>query len=455
MSTEVDVVVVGLGPGGEEVATQLARAGLEVVAVDRHLVGGECPYYGCVPTKMMIRGAGVLAEGRRIPALAGQSTVSPDWTPVANRIAKEATAEWDDQAAVDRLEDAGVSFVRGAARLDGARSVIVGGETFNARKGVVLNTGTEPGIPPVTGLADTPYWTNRDAVRATDLPGSLICIGGGAVGLELAQTFARFGVDVSVVEAGPKLLGPEEPEASELILDVLRREGVTVLTGVTVREVSHADGRFSVVLGDQTLTADRLLVAAGRTANLKDIGLESVGLDPGARSIDTDEHMRAGDGLWALGDITGKGAYTHISMYQAGIVVRDILDAGGPWADYRAVPRVTFTDPEVASVGLSEKQAREADLNIRVGLTDLSSSARGWIHQEGNDGLIKLIEDADRGVLVGACVAGPAGGEILSALVVAVHGEVPTATLASMIYAYPTFHRAIEEAVKALGSSDD
>ena len=249
-----------------------------------------------------------------------------------------------------------------------------------------------------------------------------------------------------------RILGPEEPEASKLIGDVFGREGLQVLADVTISEITYADGHFSVALDDQTLTADKLLVSAGRRPNLADLGLDTVGLDPESKSLETDERLRVADGLWAVGDITGKGAYTHMSMYQAAIVVRDILDQDGPWADYRAVPRVTFTDPEVGSVGMSEKQARDAGLSIRVGVTDLATSARGWIHQEGNDGFIKLIEDADRGVLVGACVAGPAGGEILSALVVAVHGEVPTAKLASMIYAYPTFHRAIEEAVKALGA---
>ncbi len=450
MSTEVDVVVVGLGPGGESVATELANAGLEVVGIDKHLVGGECPYYGCIPSKMMIRAANALEEGRRIPALAGECAVTADWSPVAKRIAQEATSDWDDQVAVDRLEDAGVTFVRGAGRLDGPRTVVVGDQTFTARKGVVLNTGTEPGVPPIDGLADTPYWTNRDAVKLTELPGSLIVVGGGPIGAELAQTFSRFGVQVTVVEVAPRILGPEEPEAGKLIGDVFGREGIQVLADVTISEITYADGHFSLALEDQTLTADKLLVATGRRPNLSDLGLDTVGLDPGAKSLDTDERLRVADGLWAVGDITGKGAYTHMSMYQAAVVVRDVLGQDGPSADYRAVPRVTFTDPEVGSVGMSESQAREAGLNVRVGLTDLATSARGWIHQEGNDGFIKVIEDADRGVLVGACVAGPAGGEILSALAVAVHGEVPTATLASMIYAYPTFHRALEEAITSL-----
>jgi pyruvate/2-oxoglutarate dehydrogenase complex dihydrolipoamide dehydrogenase (E3) component len=447
-SEQVDVVVVGLGPGGESVATRLARAGLKVVGVDRRLVGGECPYYGCVPSKMMIRASDVLAEGRRIPDLAGQSTVSPDWSPVHARIRDEATTDWDDQVAVDRLEKAGVTFVRGAAALTGPRTVTVDGATYTASKGVVLNTGTEPSAPPVDGLADTPYWTNRDACRLEQLPGSLIVIGGGAIGAEMAQAFSRFGVRVTLLEVLDRILAPEEPEASRLVTDVFGREGIQVLAGATIGSVAYADGQFTVEVEGQTLHAEKLLVAAGRRPNLADLGLEAVGLDPSARAVDVDPRMRAADGLWAIGDITGKGAFTHMSMYQAAVAVRDILGQDGPEATYHAVPHVTFTDPEVGSVGKTEQAARDAGLNVRVGTTDLGSSTRGWIAK--GEGLVKLVEDADRGVLVGATAVGPSGGEVLSMLVTAVHAEVPTDTLRSMIYAYPTFHRAVEDALSRL-----
>jgi pyruvate/2-oxoglutarate dehydrogenase complex dihydrolipoamide dehydrogenase (E3) component len=447
-SQQVDVVVVGLGPGGEALATRLAKAGLEVVGVDRRLVGGECPYYGCIPSKMVIRAADALQEGRRIPDLAGTSTVDPDWSPVHARIRDEATADWDDKIAVDRLVEAGVTFVRGAARLTGPRQVEVDGTTWTAARGVVLNTGTEPSAPPIDGLAGTPYWTNRDALEAAEIPGSLIVVGGGAIGAELGQAFARFGVRVTVLEVADRILAPEEPEASALVADVFGREGIQVLAGATISSVSYADGRFSVDVDGQTLQADKLLVAAGRRPNLADLGLDTVGLDPSARAIETDGRMRAGDGLWAIGDITGKGAFTHMSMYQSAIAARDILGQDGPEASYTAVPHVTFTDPEVGSVGMTEQQARAAGLNIRVGTTDLASSTRGWIAK--GEGLIKLVEDADRGVLVGATSVGPSGGEVLGMLVTAVHAEVPTATLRSMIYAYPTFHRAVEDALSRL-----
>jgi pyruvate/2-oxoglutarate dehydrogenase complex dihydrolipoamide dehydrogenase (E3) component len=365
------------------------------------------------------------------------------------RIRDEATTDWDDQIAVDRLVDAGVTFVRGTARLTGPREVEVDGTTYTAAQGVVLNTGTEPSAPPIDGLAGTPYWTNRDAVRAETLPASLIVIGGGAIGAEMAQAFARFGVEVTVLEVADRILALEEPEAGRLVADVFARDGIQVLTGVEIASVAHADGRFTVDVDGQRLQADRLLVAAGRRTNLVDLGLDTVGLDPTARAVEVDERMRAADGLWAIGDITGKGAFTHMSMYQAAIAVRDILDRPGPGASYHAVPRVTFTDPEVGSVGMTERQALDAGLDVRVGVTDLASSTRGWIAK--SEGLVKLVEDAGRGVLVGATAVGPAGGEVLSMLTTAVHAAVPTESLRSMIYAYPTFHRGVEAALGELG----
>ena len=246
---DVDVVVIGLGPGGEAVATQLAQAGLEVVGVDRRLVGGECPYFACVPTKMMVRGADALAEARRVPDLAGRSTVTSDWSPVHARIRDEATTDWDDQGAVDRIEEAGVRFVRGTARLCGPGAVEVDGERIEVRRGIVLNTGTEPAVPPIEGLADTPYWTNRDAAQATDLPGSLVVVGGGPIGAELAQVFARFGVAVTVLEVADRLLAPEEPEASALLGEVFGQEGIEVLTGAEIESVSYGEEQFRVRRG--------------------------------------------------------------------------------------------------------------------------------------------------------------------------------------------------------------
>ncbi|MEV2237570.1 FAD-dependent oxidoreductase [Micromonospora sp. NPDC049891] len=485
----VDVVVLGLGVGGEEVAGRLAEAGLTVVGVERDLVGGECPYWGCVPSKMMIRAANAVAEARRVDGLAGTAQVTPEWAPVAKRIREEATDDWDDRVAVQRFTDKGGRFVRGSGRIDGPGRVRVGDQVFQARHGIVLGTGTRPSVPPVDGLAETPYWTNRAAIEVEELPASLLVLGGGAIGLELAQVFARFGVRVTVVEALDRVLAVEEPESSEAAAAALRADGVEIHTGVKAARVEHGAGGFTLrgTEGEE-FTAERLLVVTGRRAHLDELGLDTVGVDASGRYLPVNDRLHVTDGIWAVGDVTGEGAFTHVAMYQASIVVADVLDhvrradggadpsgtasvVGGavgsasslaatgssgaagsvPRADYRALPRVTFTDPEIGAVGLTEQQARERGINVQVGFTRLSSSARGWIHRTDEVGFIKLVADADQGVLIGATSAGPAGGEVLSALVVAVHAAVPLTQLRHMIYAYPTFHRAISDALRNLG----
>ena len=452
-----DVVVIGLGPGGEYAAGTLAEAGLHVTGIEARLVGGECPYFGCVPSKMMIRAANLVAETRRVPGMAGTSSVTPDWAPVAQRIRDEATDDWNDQVAADRFTGKGGHLARGRGKITAPGQVTVTGadgtRVFRARTGILINTGTDPAVPPVDGLDGTPFWTNREIVQAERVPESLIVLGGGAIGAEFAQVFARFGAAVTVIEALPRLVSFEEPEASELVERIFKAEGITVRTGARAERVSHDGRRFTVHLGHETHTAERLLVSTGRRTDLDALGVAAAGLDPRAQFIKTDGRMRAAAGVWAIGDITGKGAFTHMSMYQAAIAVRDILGQAGEPADYRAVPRVTFTDPEIGSVGLTEEQARAAGLRVSTGVTQVPASARGWIHKAGNDGFIKVVADADRSVLVGASSAGPCGGEVLSALAVAVQAGVPLVTLRNMPYAYPTFYRAIEDALAKLAEA--
>jgi pyruvate/2-oxoglutarate dehydrogenase complex dihydrolipoamide dehydrogenase (E3) component len=454
--TEVDVIVIGLGPGGEYAAGQLAEAGLAVAGVEAHLVGGECPYWGCVPSKMMIRAADLLAEGRRIPGLAGQARVTADWTPVARRIRDEATDSWDDKVAAERFTGKGGLLVRGQGRLTGPGEVTVtagGGaaQVLRARRGIVVATGTRAAVPAIPGLAGTPLWTNHEAIETEQVPASLVVLGGGAVGAELAQVFARFGSQVTIAEGASKLLPLEEPEAGSLLAEVFTGEGITVRTGHAATGVRHDGTAFTVTLdGGEQLTGEKLLVATGRRADLAAAGVGAAGVDESQRAIAVDDHLRAAPGVWALGDITGKGPFTHMSMYQARIVVSDILGHGALRAEYHAVPRVTFTDPEVGAVGLTEAQAREQGLTVRTGRSEVPGSARGWIHKAGNQGFIKLVADADRGILVGATSVGPAGGEVLSMLTLAVHARVPVPRLREMIYAYPTFHRAVEAALDGL-----
>ena len=450
-----DVVVLGLGPGGEDAATQLARAGLAVIAVEDRLVGGECPYWGCVPSKMMIRAAGLLTEGRRIPGMAGDSVITPSWVPVARRIRDEATGSWDDRVAADRLTGSGVTLLRGHGTITGPGEVTVNGQVLRPRRGILVSTGTVPAIPPVDGLAGTPFWTNHEAIETEQVPASLTVLGGGAIGCELAQVFARFGSEVQVAEAAGQLLPAEEPESGELLAGVFRREGIGVHTGAGAEHIAHDGARFTIQLGSgEKLTAERLLVATGRKADLAAFGAAAAGLDDRARFVNTDRRQRAAPGVWAIGDITGQGAFTHMSIYQAKIAVADILGRPHHEAETHAVPRVTFTDPEIGAVGLTEAQARDKGLALRTGRSKIPESARGWIHKAGSNGYIKLVEDAGRGVLAGATAAGPAGGEVLSMLVLAVHAAVPVTRLREMIYAYPTFHRAVEDALVDLASQE-
>jgi pyruvate/2-oxoglutarate dehydrogenase complex dihydrolipoamide dehydrogenase (E3) component len=438
-----DAVVVGLGPGGEEVAEKLAEAGLDVVGIEAELVGGECPYWGCIPTKMMVRAADLLAEGRRIPGTAGSSVITPDWGPVAERIREEATDAWDDKVAVDRFVDKGGRFVRGRARVTGPSSVEVDGEHITARTALVLAAGARAWIPPM--FADIPHWTNRDAIATQTVPASLLVIGGGAVGLEIGQVMSRFGAKVTIVETGDRLAASEEPEVSDMITRILRREGIEVHTGVEIASVSSSEATGCTLrLGDgSSLSAERVLVATGRRPDLEGIGVGALGLDVTAHGVPVDARMRVVPGVWAVGDVTGKGAFTHVAIYQARICAADILGHPIGDADYRALPRVTFTDPEIGSVGMTEAQARASGGDVRVMSEPVAQSARGWINK--GEGLVKLIEMD--GVLVGATSMGPCGGEVLAALTLAVHARIPVRTLKEMIYAYPTFHRAIDSAL--------
>lgn len=451
MSKEFDAIVIGMGVGGEEVAGRLAESGLDVLAVEQKLVGGECPYWGCIPSKIMVRAGDSLAEAARVVGLSGSAHISPDWAPVAKRV-REATADWNDEIAVQRHEGKGATFLRGRARLTAPRTVEVDGQTFTARRGVALATGTEPALPPVEGLDGVDFWTNRDAIEAKEVPGSLVVLGAGAVGLELGQVFKRFGSAVTFVELFDHALAYDEPEIGAAMAEVLREEGIDLHTGVSAQRVRPISEGVEIELSDgRTLSTERLLVATGRRANLSKLGLENVGLDRETKAIEVDGHMRAGDGLWAVGDITGKGQFTHVAVYQGRIAAADILGQEHAPADYRAVPRVTFTDPEVAAVGLTAQKAHERGVNVRVGMTETKSSARGWIHGPGAEhGVIKLVADADRNVLVGGSVMSPAAGEIAGLLVLAIKEEVPIPRLRDLIYPYPTFVRGVEDALRDL-----
>jgi pyruvate/2-oxoglutarate dehydrogenase complex dihydrolipoamide dehydrogenase (E3) component len=451
VAEQLDLIVIGMGVGGEEVAGRAAEAGMRVLGVERKLVGGECPYWGCIPSKMMIRAANALAETGRVNKLAGRASAEPSWDPVAARV-REATANWDDQAAVERFEGKGGRFLRGQARIVGQRAVEVDGERFEATHGIVIATGGEPVMPPVDGIDQVDAWTNREAIEATELPRSVVVLGAGPVGLELAQAFHRFGTTATLVETADHALPDDEPENGEAMRAVLEEDGMTLRTGVSAKSVRRGGPGVVVELSDGgQLEAERLLVATGRRSDLRSLGVDAAGLDPDAAAVAVDGHLRAAPGVWAVGDVTGHGAFTHVAVYQGRIAAADVLGRDHQPADYSAVPRVTFTDPEVASVGLTEAQARQAGHRVRAGVVTTASSARGWIHGPGAEhGVMKLVADADQGVLLGGSVMSPAAGEVAGLLVLAVRQRVPLAALRELIYPYPTLVRGIEDALREL-----
>jgi pyruvate/2-oxoglutarate dehydrogenase complex dihydrolipoamide dehydrogenase (E3) component len=451
MTETCDLIIIGLGVGGIEIATQAAAGGLVVTAVEQNLVGGECPYWGCIPSKVMVRAADTVAEAARVGELAGHAQLLPEWAPVAARV-RQTTESWTDASAAKRLRERGINLVRGTATILGPNQVSVNGQRLASRRGLVIAAGTEPTIPAVAGIDNVRYWTNREAITAEALPRSLLVLGAGAVGLELTQVFRRFGVQVALVEAEDHVLPLEEPENGDAMAEVLRAEGVHVYTGTTCRTVRQAGGGIVAELSTgPVVRTEGLLVATGRRADLRRLGVEAIGLNPEAATIATDEHLRAADHVWAVGDITGQGAFTHVAYYQAQIAAADILHRDHPPADYTAVPRVTFTDPEVAGVGMSEAQARATVRDVRIGLLPTKNSDRGWLHGAGGvEGVVKLVADGSTGRLLGGSVMAPSAGEVIGFIALAIRAGIPISTLEDFIYPYPTFLRAVKGAIRRL-----
>jgi len=449
MAEQAEYIIIRLDISGEHIGGELAEASHDVIGIERALVGGECPYWGCLPSKRMIRAANLLAEARRIPGVAGDSSVTADFAPVMLRIREEATDHWNDQVAVDRFTGKGRRFVRGSATITGPRSVEVDGTVYEASKGLVIATGAGPAIPPIPSIEDVEYWTNHEATETATLPASLIILGGGVIGLELGQAMSRFGTKVSVVETLPGLLPQHEPEVGELIAEVFASGGIEIHTNARAERVEKTDIGMKLHLSNgSTLEAERLLVAAGRKTNLPAPGIGAAGLDESVRFIEVDSRMRAAAGICAVGDNTGVGAFTHLANYQAAIAVANILGQDTHNADYTAVASVAFTDPEVGAVGQTEQQARDAGLRICIGRQQVPHSARGRLHKAGNEDFINLIEDAEGGVLIGATSVNPHGGEVLGLLTLAIHAGVSIEEFRRMHFAYPTFHKGAEDALR-------
>jgi pyruvate/2-oxoglutarate dehydrogenase complex dihydrolipoamide dehydrogenase (E3) component len=452
---EFDVVVLGAGPAGEVCAGRLGDAGLEVAIVERHLIGGECTFYACMPSKALLRPGELLAEVRRIPGVREAVTGELDVDAVLGR-RDEIVHELDDSSMEPWLNDRGVTIVRERGRLDGERRVRAGDDTLVARRAVVVATGSDALIPPIDGLAEAKPWTNREATTSRRVPAHLVVLGGGVVGVELAQAWRTLGSQVTLIEALDRLIAREEQFASEQVEESLRDRGVDVLTGVRAVAVRPQDGEVEVELeSGGPVRGDELLVAIGRRLNTGELGLDSIGLEADG-PIEVDDSMRANDWLYAIGDVNGRALLTHMGKYQARIAADAILGVGGPCialtAEGEQSPRVIFTDPQVAAVGYTLAAAQEAGLNARaVDVPTQGNAGASFYGRDSSPGTARLVVDDDRGIAVGATFTGPEVAEFLHAATIAVIGEVPLERLFHAVPAFPTRSEVWLYLLEALG----
>ncbi|HJZ72575.1 MAG TPA: NAD(P)/FAD-dependent oxidoreductase [Vicinamibacterales bacterium] len=458
MATEFDVVCLGGGVAGEAIAAGLRDSGLTLAVVERELVGGECPYWGCVPSKTLLRSSETLAEAGRARRLAASHV---EWTVDFPKISERVlwmARNFDDSRPAAAMEANGARLFRGEGTLTDLRTVAVGREQLVARRAVVIANGSTAAIPSIPGLDTIEFWTNRQAAAPTELPASLAILGAGAIGVELGQAFARLGTEVSMIEAGPRFLAHEEPEAGAALRSHLEADGITLRIGdpcVSVETRSEGPSRKGAAVqvhlkSGAAIAASRLLVATGRRANAEAwTGAGLAQTERGWLKVDPDT-LEAQPGVFGAGDVTGLGGFTHLAYYHGQVIAQRLrgIDAR---ADHTAVPRVTFTDPEIASVGLSEAAARASGIDVVVATADPGEAARGYIH-DFHKGALKLVAARERGVLVGATLVTPRAGEIVGELVLAIKLATPLKTLADVIHAFPAFNRVLGQSLEELAA---
>ena len=441
------VVVLGAGSAGEHFVGALRRLDddVEITIVERELAGGECSYYACLPTKTLLRPTEVLAAARHAPGAAEALTGDIDIERV-HWWRDQVTDGRDDSWHSGWLAKQRAELVRGDARV-ARRGVVAVGDRELEYDELVVATGSHPAVPDLEGLGDVDYWTNRDAVWASEVPSSLVVLGGGAVGVELAQFFRRIGSDVTIVEHNEHLLARVDAEAGELLAERFAQDGIRVLVGTRVSGVERREGGARVLLeAADPLEAERLLVATGRQPNVEGIGLEELGVEITRRGVTVDDRLRAADGVWAIGDAAGIGVLTHLGKYQARVAAANIAGREAH-ADYRAIPGAVFTDPQVASVGRMDGDG------VVTGSYEIAGGRLSTYERPKRPGLVKLAADRDERVLVGAIAVGPEAGEWLGQLTLAVRAQTPLDVLLDTIQPYPTFSESIFAALLELESA--